>query len=196
MTPGNTKTTGTMDTTKNKEIKILDRIFKKYIPSDFIEDQVKDLVSLIKPKIEGKDPLFIVMLNGGFMFAGSFFRYYNEPAEISFVKYQSYSGTESTGNVQVLQDIIADVKGRNVVILEDIIDTGLTMSKMIKDLKDRGVASITIVSLIIKPSKLKYISADEIDYHAFSISDLFIVGYGMDYNKYGRNLPDIYYTEN
>jgi hypoxanthine phosphoribosyltransferase len=140
--------------------------------------------------LDGKNPLFIIVLNGAFMFASDLLKRVEMPAQLSFVKVSSYSGTESTGNVTELIGLNEDVKGRTVVIIEDIVDSGRTMHGMVEKLKSMGVEDLHIATLFFKPEALKYDL--NIEYVAMEIPNDFIVGYGLDYDGYGRNLRDIY----
>ena len=138
-----------------------------------------------------KDPLFIAVMNGAFLFAADVMREITIlNSEISFIKLSSYSGTESTGKVNELVGISDDISGRNIVILEDIIDTGITLEKVITLLEKKNVANIEIATLLFKPDS--YTKDIHIDYIGKEISNDFVVGYGLDYDEIGRNLPHIY----
>ena len=138
-----------------------------------------------------KDPLFIAVLNGSFLFAADVMRKITIPnAEISFIKLSSYSGTKTTGEVNELIGINEDIKARNVIILEDIIDTGITLNKIISLLKKEDVADVKIATLLFKPDS--YTKNIHIDFIGKSIPNDFVVGYGLDYDEIGRNLPHIY----
>ena len=138
-----------------------------------------------------KDPLFIAVMNGAFLFAADVMREITIlNSEISFIKLSSYSGTESTGKVNELVGISDDISGRNIVILEDIIDTGITLEKVITLLEKKNVANIKIATLLFKPDS--YTKDIHIDYIGKEISNDFVVGYGLDYDEIGRNLPHIY----
>lgn len=176
-----------MDT---KNITILDKEFTLYLSREQIEEKIGDIARNLSAKLLNKNPLFLCILNGSFMFASDIMKKVNIPAEISFIKLASYEGTCSTGKISELIGLNKDIKGRTVVIIEDIIDSGLTMQHLIETLKERKPDNIIITSLLVKPDNLK-INLN-IDYSAFSIPDKFIVGYGLDYNGYGRNYPDIY----
>jgi hypoxanthine phosphoribosyltransferase len=142
-----------------------------------------------------KDPLFIAIMNGAFLFAADVMRKITIPnAEISFIKLSSYSGTETTGTVNQLIGISDDISNRNIVILEDIIDTGITLNKIMSLLKKENVADIKIATLLFKQESYK--SNISIDYIGKSIPNDFVVGYGLDYDEIGRNLPHIYKLKN
>lgn len=171
-------------------VKIKDKSFRTFIPEAEILERVKAVADKINKDMEGKNPLFLAVLNGSFMFAADLMRYVTIPCEISFVKLASYQGTASTGVVREIFGINEDLQGRTVIIVEDIIDTGLTMKRMLESLGTRGPEALHICSLLLKPEKLQV--PLEIDYVAMEIPNDFIVGYGLDYDQQGRNLRDIY----
>lgn len=171
-------------------IKINDRQFAVSIPEEKILNEVERLAAQISHDLEGKNPLFLCVLNGSFMFAADLFRRITIPAEISFVKLASYEGTASTGVIKEVIGLSENIAGRTVVIVEDIVDTGCTMSKLVENLGTRAPEAIHICTLLLKPEKLK-VNLD-IKYVALEIPNDFIVGYGLDYDGYGRNLRDIY----
>jgi hypoxanthine phosphoribosyltransferase len=140
--------------------------------------------------LEGKNPLFLSVLNGAFMFTADLLREMTIPCEVSFVKLASYEGTTSTGKVKEVIGINEDLTGRTVVIVEDIVESGKTMSRMIETLGTRNPASIHICSLFVKPEKLEVDL--NIEYSAFEIPNAFIVGYGLDYDQQGRQLKEVY----
>lgn len=165
--------------------------FIPYLSAEQIHEQVKRVASEIRKDMEGKRPLFLCVLNGAFMFASDLIREVGiTESSIAFVRYASYEGTSSTGNVKQLMGVGNEVEGRDIVVIEDIVDTGLTAQRMIEDLKKKNPASIRFVTLLHKPesSKTGYVP----DYAAFAIPPKFIVGYGLDLDGSGRNLPDIY----
>ena len=171
-------------------VKIKDKTFKTSIPEAEILGKVKVVADRINKDFEGKKPVFLAVLNGSFIFAADLLRMITIPNEISFVKYASYQGTSSTGKMKELMGINQDLSGRDVIIVEDIVDSGFTMQHMIEDLKTKNPASIHICSLLVKPGNLK-VDLD-IDYAVMEIPNDFIVGYGLDYDQEGRNLRDIY----
>ena len=171
-------------------IKIKDKDFAVSIPESKILCEVERLAAQISRDLEGKNPLFLGILNGSFMFAADLFRRITIPAEISFVKFASYDGVSSTGVIKELIGLTEDIAGRTIVIVEDIIDTGSTMKKLLEDLGTRNPESIHVCTLLLKPEKLKV--ALDVEYVALEIPNDFIVGYGLDYDGYGRNLKDIY----
>ncbi len=171
-------------------VKILDKTFKTSIPEEEIKKHVKEVADRINHDMEGKNPLLLAVLNGSFIFAADLMRMITIPCEISFVKLASYEGTTSTGKITEVIGINEDLTDRTVIIVEDIVDTGLTMKRMVETLGTRNPASIHICTLLVKPDKLKVDL--NIEYAAMSIPNDFIVGYGLDYDQQGRNLPDIY----
>lgn len=171
-------------------VKIKDKTFKTSITEAEIKERVKQLAAQISHDMEGKNPLFLGVLNGAFIFAADLMREMTIPCEISFVKLASYQGTISTGKIKEIFGINEDLTGRTVVIVEDIVDTGATMKNMIESLGTRNPASIHICTLFVKPDKLK--EPLDIEYAAFSIPNDFILGYGLDYDQEGRWLREIY----
>lgn len=171
-------------------IQVRDRKFAVSIPEEKIKARVAEVAAQISHDLEGKRPLFLAVLNGSFVFAADLLRGIVTPCEISFVRMSSYEGTSSTGSVKQLIGLKEDIKGRTVVIVEDIIDSGLTMKNLLSMLEEKGPAEIKIASLLVKPGNLK-VDLD-IPYCCFEIPNDFIVGYGLDYDGEGRNLPSIY----
>lgn len=174
-----------------KTIKLHDKYFKPYLSEEKIAKHVSFLAEQIKKDLdEGEIPLFIGILNGSFMFAADFIRNFEGDCEISFVKLASYQGTESAGKVKQLVGINEDLEGRTVVILEDIIDTGNTLTEIYQIFKDKKLKQLKIATLFFKPDVFR--KELPIDYIGLSIPDKFIVGYGLDYDGLGRNLASIY----
>jgi hypoxanthine phosphoribosyltransferase len=171
-------------------IKIKDKTFKTSITEAEIKERVKALAEQISKDMEGKVPLFLGVLNGAFIFAADLMRELTIPSEISFVKLASYQGTTSTGKINEVLGINEDLSGRTVIIVEDIVESGLTMKRMIESIGTRNPASVHICTLFLKPDKLK--EDLDIDYVAFRIPDDFIIGYGLDYDHLGRELREIY----
>ena len=171
-------------------VTIKDKQFKTSIPESEILRSVKVIADRINQDMAGKEPLFIAVLNGAFMFAADLMRLITIPCEISFVKLASYQGVMTTGTVTEVLGINEDLSGRHVIIVEDIVDTGLTMKRMLESLGTRNPASVHICTLLLKPDKLQ-VDLD-IEYAAIKIPNEFIVGHGLDYDQQGRNLPDIY----
>lgn len=171
-------------------IKIHDKKFRISYPEAEIMENVKNVAERINKDMAGKNPLFLAVLNGSFIFAADLMRMITIPCEISFVKLASYQGTMSTGKIKEVFGINEDISGRTVIILEDIVESGLTIKRMIDTLGTRNPASVHICTLLLKPERLKVNL--NVEYAAMSIPNDFIVGYGLDYDQQGRNLRDIY----
>ena len=171
-------------------IKINGKRFRVSIPEAEIKRRVKEVAGQISKDMEGKNPLFLGVLNGSFIFAADLMREITIPCEISFVKLASYQGTTSTGKVTEVIGINEDLTGRTVVIVEDIVESGATMQRMVEQLGTRNPESVRICTLFFKPDKLK--ENLNLDYVAFRIPDDFILGYGLDYDQAGRGLRDVY----
>lgn len=171
----------------NKQI--LDKSFKPYLTSSEISIAIQKIANQINLDYQDKNPLFIAILNGSFIFASDLFKKIDIPAEISFIKLASYQGTKSTGNVITAIGLETDLFDRHVVVLEDIIDTGKTLSAFLPQLQHQQPKSLKVCTLLHKKEATKY--PITIDYLGFEIPDLFVVGYGLDYNGYGRNLDQI-----
>lgn len=171
-------------------IKVLDKEFAPYISQVEIESEIRRIATQINRDMQDKNPLFLVMLNGAFMFAAELLKNIEIDCETSFVKYSTYDGTQSTCEAKELIGLNSSLKGRNIVIVEDIIDSGFTMSCLIQKLQSMEVASIKIATMLFKPEAFKF--DYKIDYIGMNIGNEFIVGYGLDYNEHGRNYPLIY----
>jgi hypoxanthine phosphoribosyltransferase len=153
-------------------------------------ESIKVIADRINEDMKDKNPLFMAVLNGSFIFAADLMRMITIPCQISFVKLASYQGTTSTGKITEVFGVNEDLSGRTIVIVEDIVDTGLTMKRMIESLGTRNPESVHICTLLLKPDKLQ-VDLD-IEYAAMEIPNDFIVGYGLDYDQEGRGLRDIY----
>ena len=171
-------------------VKIKDKTFRTFIPEDQIAERVKAVAERINKDLADKNPLFLAVLNGSFIFAADLMRDITIPCEISFVKLASYQGTTSTGVIKEVIGLNEELAGRTVVILEDIVDTGFTIKRMIETLGTRGPESVHVCTLLLKPGKLQV--PLNVEYVAMEIPNDFIVGYGLDYDQQGRNLRDIY----
>ena len=171
-------------------VKIKDKTFRTFIPEDQIAERVKAVAERINKDLADKNPLFLAVLNGSFIFAADLMRYITIPCEISFVKLASYQGTTSTGVIKEVIGLNEELAGRTVVILEDIVDTGFTIKRMIETLGTRSPESVHVCTLLLKPGKLQV--PLNVEYGAMEIPNDFIVGYGLDYDQQGRNLRDIY----
>lgn len=171
-------------------VQLKDKTFRTSIPESVILERVKAVAARINEDMAGKNPIFLAVLNGAFVFAADLIREITIPSQISFVKLASYEGTVSTGKIHEVIGINEDLAGRHIIIVEDIVDTGMTMKRMIEQLGTRSPASISICTLLFKPEKLQ-VDLD-IKYVAMEIPNDFIVGYGLDYDQEGRGLRDIY----
>lgn len=168
--------------------------FVPFITREKIAARVQELAASLRADLEGKKPVFICVLNGAFIFAADLIREVGiNDAKVNFIRYASYEGTSSTGNVKQIMGLSEDIEGKDVVIIEDIVDTGLTAQNLIADLKKRNPASVRFVTLLHKPVSSK--TGFEPDYVAFSIDPQFIIGYGLDLDGKVRNLKDIYVVE-
>lgn len=171
-------------------IYVHDKVFVPFLPADRIRQRVSAIAGKINAGFAGKNPLLIGILNGSFIFAADLFRELTIEAEISFIKLASYKGTSSSGHVITAIGMDQNLAGRHVIIVEDIIDTGKTLSSFLPEIHAQNPASVKIATFLTKPSALQYdIKAD---YTAFEIENKFVVGYGLDYDGLGRNLPDLY----
>ncbi|MFZ4768879.1 MAG: hypoxanthine phosphoribosyltransferase [Ferruginibacter sp.] len=171
-------------------IQVKDKKFVPYLTAAQIDEQIKRLGKELNTDYAGKRPLFIAILNGSFMFASDLFKELDCEPEICFIKLASYKGTKSTGNVITSIGLDASLKGREVIVLEDIVDTGKTLNEFLPQLHDHHPASLKIVALLHKPEALQY--PIKIDYLGFSVPDKFLLGYGLDYDGLARNLGEIY----
>lgn len=175
-------------------IKVHDRKFKPFISAEEIKKRIHLMADNITIDLEHNNPLFIVVLNGAFMFASDLYKGCQFESEITFVQLSSYQGTQSTQRIQEIIGLSTSVYQRHVIILEDIVDTGLSMFHLLNHLKALEPASIKIAALLLKPEALKY--PVQVDYVGFEIGNEFVLGYGLDYNGQGRNLPFIYVEAN
>lgn len=172
-------------------VEVQGKIFEKYITAQQIEDAVYKVAQQINKDYAGKEPLFIVVLNGAFIYAADLFRKIELPSQVTFVRLQSYSGMETSGNVREMIGLNEDVEGRDVIVVEDIIDTGTSMKHFMESLKAKGVRSIALTTMLFKPDALLYKEVTP-KYIGIEIPKDFIVGYGMDLDGYARNLDAIY----
>ncbi len=172
-------------------MKIKDKAFRIFIPHNKILERVKTLAKAINQDYKGYDLLFISILNGAFMFTSDLMKEIDLPCELSFAKLSSYESTSSTGKVNELVGIKEDLKGRHVVVIEDIVDSGNTVAYIEDILNQKGVSSYAVATLLYKPEALQ--REVNVRYVGFSIPKTFVVGYGLDYDGYGRNLKDLYH---
>ena len=173
-----------------ERIKILDKEFEVFISSEKIQGAVERMSEELYADYQDRTPVFLCLLNGVFMFAADLFKAYKGNCEVSFIKYASYEGTSSTGKVNTLIGLGEDLKGRDIIVLDDIIDSGTTMAHLLEYLNEFNPNSIKVASLLLKPEALS--NKVPTDYIGIEIPNDFIVGYGLDYNGLGRNYRDIY----
>jgi hypoxanthine phosphoribosyltransferase len=173
-----------------KRIKLLDKEFEIAIPASDIKGAIWKIADKINEDLKDKNPVMVCILNGSFMFAADLLKLIKFPCQISFVKLASYEGISSSGQVKELIGVNEELAGRAVVLLEDIVDSGITVKKCINQVKNAGAKEVIVATLLYKPDAMK--EDIKIDYVGMEIPNDFIVGYGLDYNGYGRNLPDIY----
>jgi hypoxanthine phosphoribosyltransferase len=171
-------------------IRLHDKLFDPYLTQEEIQTRVSFIAEQINSEYEGKRPLFIAILNGSFIFASDLFKKLHIEAEICFIKLASYKGSKSTGHVVTAIGLDAEIFGRDVIIIEDIVDTGKTLNEFLPQLHHQQPASLKIVALLHKSEVTKF--PVSIDYLGFEIPDKFVVGYGLDYDGLGRNIPEIY----
>jgi len=171
-------------------IKLHDKTFNTYLSEEEIQQKVKGIADQLNLDYKDRRPLFVAILNGSFMFAADLFKYLNIDAEISFIKLASYKGMKSSGNVITAIGLEMDLYGREVVIVEDIVDTGKTLHQFLPKLDHQQPKSLKIAALLHKPEATQY--QLKIDYLGFSIPNKFVVGYGLDFDGLGRNYKEIY----
>lgn len=174
-----------------EKIKLHNRDFKLFMEAQKVEEAIDKVAGKLNEDLKGVDtPIFLSILNGAFMFTADLVRRLDFPCDISFVKLASYSGTTSTGEVKQVIGLTQDIKGKTVVVVEDIVDTGGTIEELYRILKEKGAADIKICTLLLKPGNYK--KELKVDYAALEIPNDFIVGYGLDYDNLGRQYKDIY----
>ncbi len=173
-----------------ERVTILDKEFARNISYEQILKVVKEMAVQISTDYRDTKPLFLCVLNGAFIFAADLLKHYQGDCEISFIRLSSYTGTKTTGEVKTLIGLNDDIKGRDVVILEDIVDSGITISHLVNDLSTYLPKSVRVATLLLKPDAVQ--KDVKPDYVGMEIPNDFIVGYGLDYNGYGRNYKDIY----
>ncbi len=167
-----------------------DKEFTLYLEEEKIQSAIAEMARKLAEEYEGKDTVFVGVLNGCFRFISDLMKYIEFNAEVNFIKLSSYRGTESSGKISDLMSLNSELSEKHVVILEDIVDTGHTLDYLMEILKEKNTASIKVASLLYKPDA--FIGQRKPDYTAFEIPNLFVVGYGLDYDGLGRNLNDIY----
>lgn len=172
------------------QIKVHDKTFDTYLSEETIQNKIKEMAEAISRDYTGRRPLFVAILNGSFMFAADLFKSLTIEAEISFIKLASYKGMKSTGSVITAIGLDEDLYNRDVIIIEDIVDTGRTLHKFIPSLEHQQPSSLKIATLLHKPEAT--VHPLTLDYVGFSIPNKFVLGYGLDYDGLGRNLKEIY----
>ncbi len=172
------------------QIRVIDLNFETSIPEEAIHARVKEIGEQINNDLADKNPIFLGILNGAFMFASDLFKQITIPCQITFLKLASYEGTKTTGTVKQLIGINQELKDRTVVVLEDIVDTGITLDTIVRQLSGYQPKEILVATLLHKPEATK--REVKLDYVGFEIPNEFVLGYGLDYDGYGRNLPEIY----
>jgi hypoxanthine phosphoribosyltransferase len=173
-----------------KEVSVLDKSFREYIRENDIIERIEKLADQINNDFRGKEIVFLGILNGAFLFAAELFKRIDLKARISFVKLASYEGTSSSGTVKELIGWNEDIKDKYVIVIEDIVDTGNTLERIVDELVIRKVSGIKIATLLFKPDAYK--KDIPVDYIGFKIPNDFVIGFGLDYDGYARNLPSIY----
>ena len=166
-------------------------IFDEYLSQQEIATIVSEVAERINTDYAGREPLFICVLNGAFIYASDLFKHITLPAEITFVRLKSYEGTATTGKVNMLVPLQVPIQDRDIIIIEDIVDTGLTMHGFMQQLKDGGARSVELTSFLFKPDSLQFPDATP-KYLGKSIPTKFVLGYGLDFDEKGRNLPSLY----
>ncbi len=172
------------------EIQVHDKRFRTYLSVSQIDDQIKRIAKEINSDYNGKRPLFIAILNGSFMFASDLFKELSIEAEVCFIKLASYKGIKSTGHVVTSIGLDVSLKDRDVIVIEDIVDTGKTLNEFLPQLVNQGPATIKIATLLHKPEALLF--PLQLDYVGFKVPNKFLLGYGLDYDGLGRNLKEIF----
>lgn len=167
-----------------------DKSFELFISEQQIHEAVSALAKKVNTDYAGKNPLFLGILNGSFLFAADLFRQIDGKAEISFLKMSSYQGTSTTGKINQLIGFNEDITNRHIIVVEDIVDTGITLEKIINDLQTKKPESIAIATLLFKPAA--YQKSIPVNYVGLEVANDFLVGYGLDYDGLGRNLKEIY----
>lgn len=173
-----------------KKIKVNDKEFSLFLSSQDIAEKIARVAKSINQDLDGKNPLFLAVLNGSFMFASDLMKKIEIPSQISFIKLASYEGMQSGGKVREVFGLSEKIDGRVVVIVEDIVDSGRTMQQLLASLETRNPAEIRLATFLFKPKALQ--CDVKPDYVAFEIPDRFVVGYGLDYDGFGRNYPEVY----
>ena len=167
------------------------RVFEEFISEEAIREIVADVARRITNDYKDKEPLFVCVLNGGYIYAADLYRAIPLPSKITFVRLKSYEGMETTGHVEMVVPLSEDIAGRDIIVIEDIVDTGTTMHHFKQMLLNKGARSVSLTAFLFKPDALRYEDATP-DYIGRSIPNKFVLGYGLDYNGLGRNIPAVY----
>jgi hypoxanthine phosphoribosyltransferase len=180
-----------MELSKNEHtVQVLGKYFKPYIWEEQLLHRIGQLADQLNSQYADKDPLFVGVLNGSFMFFSDLMKAVHIKSKVSFVKVASYAGTETTGKVNELIGLNESIEGRHLILVEDIVDTGITLTDVLSRVNAQHPASVTVAALLFKPSRLR--RPVKPDYIGFEVPDNFLLGYGLDYDGYGRNLRHIY----
>ena len=180
-----------MELSKSEDtVQVLGKYFQPYINEEQILNRIGELAQQLNEQYAHKDPIFVGVLNGSFMFISDLMKAVHIKSNVSFVKVASYSGTETTGKVNELIGLNESIEGRHVILVEDIVDTGLTLTEVLNRVNAHQPASVAVATLLFKPSRLK--RPVKPDYIGFEVPDRFLLGYGLDFDGYGRNLRHIY----
>ena len=169
---------------------IKDKTFVPFIPAEAIQERIQELAKQINQEYADKQPLIVVVLNGAFLFAADLAKHLTISCEITFIRVASYEATESSGQIKQILGLSESIEGRDLIVVEDIVDTGFTLHEVCNQLRAKGPSSLTIATLLFKPTALK----EKLDLHyvGFEIENRFVLGYGLDYDGLGRNTQDIY----
>ena len=176
-----------------KKVRLKDKSFQLFIDSKELNDSIESLSNKINQDYSEREPIFLCVLNGAFVFAAELIKRFNHQCQVSFVKLSSYQGLKSSGTINSLIGLNEDIKGKDVIIVEDIVDTGQTIANIVENILNKNPRSIEVATLLYKPKS--YQKQIPIKYKAIEIGNDFIVGFGLDYNGLGRNLEEIYIIE-
>lgn len=174
-------------------ITIKDKTFVPFIAAEAIQARIQKLAEQINQDYADKQPLIVVVLNGAFLFAADLAKHLTIPCEITFIRVASYTATESSGQLKQILGLNESIEGRDIIVVEDIVDTGLTLYEVCDQLRAKGPSSLTIATLLFKPTALK--QPLDLQYIGFEIENRFVLGYGLDYDGLGRNTPNILVLE-
>ena len=176
-----------------KKVRLKDKNFQLFIDSKELKNSIESLSNKINQDYSDREPIFLCVLNGAFVFAAELIKRFNHECQVSFVKLSSYQGVQSSGTINSLIGLNEDIKEKDVIIVEDIVDTGQTIANIVENILNKNPRSIEVATLLYKPKS--YQKQIPIKYRAIEIGNDFIVGFGLDYNGLGRNLEEIYIIE-